>query len=179
MILLNCFVVLPYLKYLRHYLLPQMFLQTGLGWASTRQFGQTPVGEDWVGPRYSRRPHRPTPISRVWEFQWAIFENSSVPHTKILVTVWYTTNSFSVWETQRACSEFLKTVNSRLKTVNSRPKKSKNCLDSRPEGLGSGGATRRVCVVLFYYTDIGESLRSRGQFLTAVDLGWPDPHPAP
>ena len=36
-----------------------------------------------------------------------------------------------------------------------------------------------VCVALFYYTDIGESLRSRGQFLTAVDLGWPDPHPAP
>ena len=28
----------------------------------------------------------------------------------------------------------------------------------------------RVCVVLFYYTDIGESLRSRGQFLTAVDV---------
>ena len=37
----------------------------------------------------------------------------------------------------------------------------------------------RVCVALFYYTDIGESLRSRGQFLTVVDLGWPDPHPAP
>jgi len=36
-----------------------------------------------------------------------------------------------------------------------------------------------VCVALFYYTDIGESLRSRGQFLTAVDLGWPDPHPSP
>ena len=36
-----------------------------------------------------------------------------------------------------------------------------------------------VCVALFYYTDIGESLRSRGQFLTAVDLGWPDPHPPP
>ena len=36
-----------------------------------------------------------------------------------------------------------------------------------------------VCVTLFYYTDIGESLRSRGQFLTAVDLGWPDPHPKP
>ena len=35
------------------------------------------------------------------------------------------------------------------------------------------------CVTLFYYTDIGESLRSRGQFLTAVDLGWPDPHPSP
>ena len=32
-----------------------------------------------------------------------------------------------------------------------------------------------VCVALFYYTDIGESLRSRGQFITAVDLGWPDP----
>ena len=27
-----------------------------------------------------------------------------------------------------------------------------------------------VCVALLYYTDIGESLRSRGQFLTAVDL---------
>ena len=37
----------------------------------------------------------------------------------------------------------------------------------------------RVCVTLFYYTDIGESLRSRGQFLTAVDLGLPDPHPSP
>ena len=36
-----------------------------------------------------------------------------------------------------------------------------------------------VCVALFYYTDIGESLRSRGQFLTEVDLGWPDPHPSP
>jgi len=36
-----------------------------------------------------------------------------------------------------------------------------------------------VCVALFYYTDIGESLRSLGQFLTAVDLGWPDPHPPP
>ena len=34
------------------------------------------------------------------------------------------------------CSEF-------LKKVNSRPKKSKNCLDSQPEGLGSGGAMRR------------------------------------
>ena len=34
-------------------------------------------------------------------------------------------------------------------------------------------------VPLFYYTDIGESLQSRGQFLTAVDLGWPDPHPSP
>jgi len=33
------------------------------------------------------------------------------------------------------CSEF-------LKKVNSRPKKSKNCLDSRPKGLGSGGETR-------------------------------------
>ena len=36
-----------------------------------------------------------------------------------------------------------------------------------------------LCVALFYYTDIGESLRSRGHFLTAVDLGWPDPHPSP
>jgi len=36
-----------------------------------------------------------------------------------------------------------------------------------------------VCVALFNYTDIGESLRSRGQFLTAVDLEWPDPHPPP
>ena len=36
-----------------------------------------------------------------------------------------------------------------------------------------------VCVALFYYTDIGESLRSRDQFLTVVDLGWPDPHPSP
>ena len=33
------------------------------------------------------------------------------------------------------CSEF-------LKKVNSRPKKSKNSLDSRPSGLGSGGETR-------------------------------------
>ena len=38
---------------------------------------------------------------------------------------------------------------------------------------------QRVCVALFYYTDMGESLRSRGQFLTAIDLGWPDPHPPP
>ena len=43
---------------------PQMFLQTGLGRASTRQLGQPPVGGDWVLPRYSRHPHRPTPISR-------------------------------------------------------------------------------------------------------------------
>jgi len=40
-----------------------MFLQTGLGRASTRQLSQPPVGGDWVLPRYSRRPHRPTPIS--------------------------------------------------------------------------------------------------------------------
>jgi len=39
---------------------PQMFLQTGLGRASTRQLGQPPVGGDWGLPRYSRRPHRPT-----------------------------------------------------------------------------------------------------------------------
>ena len=45
---------------------PQMFLQTGLGRASTRQLCQPPVGRDWVLPRYSRRPHRPTPIS--WNF---------------------------------------------------------------------------------------------------------------
>jgi len=42
---------------------PQMFLQTGLGRASTSQLGQPPVGGDLVLPRYSRRPHRPTPIS--------------------------------------------------------------------------------------------------------------------
>jgi len=30
---------------------PQMFLQTGLGRASTRQLGQSPVGGDWVLPR--------------------------------------------------------------------------------------------------------------------------------
>ena len=36
-----------------------------------------------------------------------------------------------------------------------------------------------VCVALFCWPDIGESLRSRGQFLSAVDLGWPDPHPSP
>ena len=36
-----------------------------------------------------------------------------------------------------------------------------------------------VLFSLFYYTDIGESLRSRGQFLTTVDLGWADPHPTP
>jgi len=35
----------------------------GLGRASTRQFGQPPVGGDWVLPRYSFRPHCPTPIS--------------------------------------------------------------------------------------------------------------------
>jgi len=35
------------------------------------------------------------------EFQWAIFGNSSVPHTKIFVRVWDTTHSLSVWETQR------------------------------------------------------------------------------
>ena len=39
---------------------------------------------------------------------------------------------------------------------------------------------RCVCYfVLLLLTDIGESLRSRGQFLTTVDLGWPDPHPSP
>ena len=43
---------------------PQMFLQTGLGRASTRHLSQPPVGEDWGLPRYSRRPHRPTPISQ-------------------------------------------------------------------------------------------------------------------
>ena len=36
------------------------------------------------------------------EFQWLIFENSSVPHTKTFVSVWYTTHSLSVRETQRA-----------------------------------------------------------------------------
>ena len=36
-----------------------------------------------------------------------------------------------------------------------------------------------VCCFVLLLTDIGESLRSRGQFLTAVDLGWPDPHPSP
>ena len=36
-----------------------------------------------------------------------------------------------------------------------------------------------VCCFVLLLTDIGESLRSRCQFLTAVDLGWPDPHPSP
>jgi len=40
-----------------------MFLQTGLGRASTRQLSQALVGGDWVLPRYSHRPHCPTPIS--------------------------------------------------------------------------------------------------------------------
>ena len=39
-----------------------MFLQAGLERASARQLGQPLVGGDWVLPRYSRRPHRPTPI---------------------------------------------------------------------------------------------------------------------
>ena len=43
---------------------PQMFLQPGLGRASTRHLSQPPVGGDWGLPRYRRRPHRPTPISR-------------------------------------------------------------------------------------------------------------------
>ena len=40
------------------------------------------------------------------EFQWANFENSSVPHTKNSLSVWDTTHSLSVWETQRADTTF-------------------------------------------------------------------------
>ena len=47
------------------------------------------------------------------------------------------------------------------------------CYETRKSILHPGREVC-VCVALFYYTDIGESLRSRGQFLTAVDLGWPD-----
>ena len=36
-----------------------------------------------------------------------------------------------------------------------------------------------VCCFVLLLTNIGESLRSRDQFLTAVDLGWLDPHPSP
>jgi len=36
-----------------------------------------------------------------------------------------------------------------------------------------------VCYFVLLLTDIGKSLRSRGQFLTSVDLGCPDPHPSP
>jgi hypothetical protein len=59
---------------------PQMFLQTGLGRASTRQLGQSPVGGDWVLTRYSRRPHRPTPISRNFSER---FSKIQVYHTQI------------------------------------------------------------------------------------------------
>jgi len=74
--------------------LPQMFLQTGLGRASTRQLSQLSLGGDWVLPRYSCLPHRPTPIS-VSDFR------KFKPHTKISVSSWYPTHSFSLWETQR------------------------------------------------------------------------------
>jgi len=53
---------------------PQMFLQTGLGRASTRQLGQPPVGGDWVLPRYSRCPHRPTLISQNYSEQFRKFK---------------------------------------------------------------------------------------------------------
>jgi len=43
--------------------LPPDVLQAGLGRASTRQLSQPPARGDWVLPRYSRRPHHPTPIS--------------------------------------------------------------------------------------------------------------------
>jgi len=39
---------------------PQMFLQTGLGRASTRHLSQPAVGGDWGLSRYNRRPHRTT-----------------------------------------------------------------------------------------------------------------------
>jgi len=51
-----------------------MFLQTGLGRASTRQLGQPPVGGDWVLPRYSRCPHHPTPISRNFSERFSKFK---------------------------------------------------------------------------------------------------------
>jgi len=56
-----------------------MFLQTGLGRASTLQLGQPPVGGDWVLPRYSRRPHCPTPISRNFSER---FSKIQVYHTQ-------------------------------------------------------------------------------------------------
>ena len=57
--------------------LPQMFLQTGLGRASTRHLSQPPVGGDWGLPRYSRRPHRP--ISRNFSER---FSKIQVNHTR-------------------------------------------------------------------------------------------------
>ena len=48
----------------------------------------------------------------------------------------------------------------------------------RPFGL-KRPLNMRWSVLLCFITDVGESLRSRGQFLTAVDLGWPDPYPSP
>jgi len=58
---------------------PQMFLQTGLGRASTRQLSQPPGGGDWGLSRYSRRPHRPTPISRNFSER---FSKIQVYHTQ-------------------------------------------------------------------------------------------------
>ena len=63
-----------------------MFLQVGLGRTSTRQLSQPPDGGDWGLPRYSLRPHRPTPIS-VSDFQkfknstHKIFRERVVSHT--------------------------------------------------------------------------------------------------
>ena len=53
------------------------------------------------GGRLGTATLQPPPASPHTHFS-AIFENSSVPHTKIFVSVWYPTHSLSVWETQRA-----------------------------------------------------------------------------
>ena len=58
---------------------PLMFLQTGLGRASTRHLSQPPVGGDWGLPRYSRRPHRPTHISQDFSER---FSKIQVYHTQ-------------------------------------------------------------------------------------------------
>jgi len=74
-----------------------MFLQTGLGRASTRQLSQPSVRGDWVLPHYSRRPHRPTPMS-VSDFRKFC---TVTKHKKIreCESLWYPTHSLSVWET--------------------------------------------------------------------------------
>ena len=66
-----------------------MFLQTGLGRASTRQLSQPPISGDWVLPRYSRHPHGPTPISLNLSER---FSKIQVYHTKKIreYVVYYT-----------------------------------------------------------------------------------------
>jgi len=74
---------------------PQMFLQTGVGRASTHHLSQPPVGG--LGTA-TVQPPPSSSHTHFSEYQWAIFEHSSVPHTNFFVSVWYPTHSLSCWK---------------------------------------------------------------------------------